>query len=149
MMNGNPLPRAESVNANRLACFNRQVLGCQDQAFTFACDLLGEAEAAQVVVERAFIRVYQSGWDERQPCFAAALRQIWHLSAQSAPGPVLALSPLARLPLRERAALSLTERLRFGHAEAAAILHLPERQFCALLAHARWMAAGQCSRLGD
>lgn len=118
--------------------FNRQVLLCQDDAFDFACALLGDESAAADLACRAFRSVYTGGWKSGRPVRLGVLRYILAEVIQSPLPPAAGKEEfLSDLPLPERVVLWLVDRLGLDLGETSALLHISRGRTVSLLARAR------------
>lgn len=121
---------------NSLDEFNQQVLLCQDDAFDFACALLGDESAAEDLTCRAFRSVYTCGWKPGRPIRLSVLRCILAEVIQSPPTPGNE-GFLSDLPLPERVVIWLVDRLGLDPGEAADLLHISPFRTVQLLSNAR------------
>jgi hypothetical protein len=117
--------------------FNRQVLACQNQAFTLACSLLGNEPAADAVVSDAVRALYA-----QFPVKTSILPQLLHevlRRCERGARPKGAGVPvhLRRLPARECRALLLVDVLGLCYDEAAEVLGCSRQQLAA------WLASGR------
>ncbi|MGC9522046.1 MAG: hypothetical protein ACP5HG_09215 [Anaerolineae bacterium] len=122
-----------------LADHNRQVLACQEEAFTLAAYLLADDEAADAAVQQACLRAYQR--HRRRPDTSVRLlifREVISLCArpigQGVGGP---LGALLDLTSRERQSLLLVDLLGLSYADATEVLRCTQRQLTRWLASAR------------
>ncbi len=126
-----------------LKWFNQRVIECQDEAYTLACDLLGEAAAA-ARVQAAFIEVYhragRSPLDGRR-FRLLALQCLCELCSDGKSSP--AAGPLAAMPVLERQALLLVDMLGLSYAEAGEVLRRPASQVSRLVAQGRRLYTAQ------
>jgi DNA-directed RNA polymerase specialized sigma24 family protein len=138
-----------------LAQYNREVLACQDEAYTLAWYYLADEAAAEAVVQEAVAMAFATPFHRQQPSihqscrlaiFYAVLRQC-HLRWRSAM-PITGAAAgqaiptlLHRMPELEMQVLLLIEILGLGSAETAQLLDRPVKEILTLLARARHSAA--------
>ncbi len=134
--------------ARNLASFNRQVLQLQDEAFTLACDLVGDEARAAGIAQGAFASLYHGGWDGKSSIRLAIFTRIIRegecmrgtiKNGEAAPQRTrdAGATLLAGLPACERAAILLVDRLGLTYAEAAQVLGCPPGRLIGRLASAR------------
>jgi len=128
-------------SSTQLDDFNRQVLLCQDDAFTLACDLLGDEQEAAEVARQAFEHVFRHksrGISIR----LAAMRRIVEDCLRIAPSSRKANDLLVSLlPEPELLTLYLADHLLLSHAETAIVLRCSQDRIARCLALARWKIA--------
>ena len=138
----NLLARPVSRASDReLQVYNRLVLQHQDEAFSLACDLLGEESTAADLVQQVFLRGFARRDDERLPFRLRVIRWVVCACLQSGrplPGPARLDPRLERLSNEEGVALVLVERLGLSYAEAAEVMGKPAAEFRSILATARF-----------
>lgn len=121
-----------------LEAYNRQVLACQHEAFTLAAHLLGNDQAADTVVERAFRRVYRhTRRSTNSTIRLPVLREIIQLCSRSPTGRRKDLGPWRHLSQREREALLLVDLLGLSYPQAADVLNCSKEHLARWLAQAR------------
>jgi DNA-directed RNA polymerase specialized sigma24 family protein len=140
--------------AQEWSAFNRQVLDCQDEAFTLAWYLLGDEALAAQALQAAVMRVYQ-----RSAAGKSLRWQVLRAVAECAADPRCRLlrgfsTPaeeagsgareglwlanwLQDLPESERLAAALVDVLGLSIADAAAVLDQPQRVVVQRLTRAR------------
>ncbi len=135
-----------------LAIFNRQVLQCQDDAYTLAWYLLGDVALAETAVQAAVESAFQHGAaihhgdalnkSCRLVIFRVVVEQCQRQLNRPLPligetGEQGILEMLRRLPEQERQALILVDILSMGYAEGAEVLRMPVEDFRQRLAWGR------------
>jgi len=131
-----------------LSEFNRQVLLFQDEAFTLACHLTGDENAAADITQRAFLCVYQHQTSSNDASIRLPLlRCIIHKSSHY-PVPLNSKSVtlLEGLPEPECLVPFLVDCLGLTYADASHVLHCSSRNLAVRLAQARRKFAG-CDRI--
>lgn len=139
--------------AQERSAFNRQVLDCQDEAFTLAWYLLGDEALAAEALQAAVMRVYQRSaagkslrWQVlRAVADCAAEPRCRLLRGFSTPAPdpsggregLWLANWLQDLPESERLAAALVDVLGLSIADAAAVLDQPQRVVVQRLTRAR------------
>ena len=124
-----------------LQAYNYLVLQNQDEAFSLAYDLLGDENAAEAVVQQAFLRGFARQADARLPFRLRVLG--WVVSAclersQILPGPAQLEPRLAFLSNEENVAIVLVDRLGLNYSQAAGVAQKSEAEFRKQLAAARF-----------
>ncbi len=123
--------------------FNRQVLCCQDKAFTLACELLGDDEQAEKAVCQAVVQIYRNGECSPGSFLLTLLAQVIRFCRTNLRSLSLSGYPPGFLPTfqtldgEERAAVLLVDRLELAYPEAAEVLHCSEAALASLLVRAR------------
>jgi DNA-directed RNA polymerase specialized sigma24 family protein len=124
-----------------LDSYNQQVLACQDEAFTLAAYLLGDDVAADDVLARAFLHVYQ---DPRRASQASirlpVLREVIRLCSRTRLSSAGGL--LSKLTRRERQALLVVDLLGLTYDQATNVLACSRDHLVRHLAKAREKVAG-------
>ncbi len=129
-----------------LAIFNRQVLQCQDDAYTLAWYLLGDEALAEAAVQAAIESVYRHGSVGGKSyrlmiLQAVAIQSHQHLRRElpitGKTGEQSIPDTLRRLPEQERQALILVDILLLNYEESAEVMRLPLKEFGQRLAWAR------------
>ncbi len=135
-----------SRSTTPLALFNRQVLQCQDDAYTLAWYLLGDEALAEAAVQEAVDRAYHHGAARSKSCRLVILRAVveqCHRRLNRPPSPNGKTGEqsipemLCKLPEQERQALILVDILGLTYAESAEVLRMPVEDFHPRLALAR------------
>jgi hypothetical protein len=117
--------------------FNRQVLACQNQAFTLAWYLLGSEPAADTVVSDA-VRALYARFPVPTAILPQLLREVLRRCARGARRKDVGVPlHLRGLPAREYQALLLVDVLGLCYDEAAEVLR------CSRNALTGWLAAGR------
>jgi DNA-directed RNA polymerase specialized sigma24 family protein len=129
-------------SSSTLAEFNRQVLLFQDEAFTLACDLLGDEDTASRVTQEAFEQVYSHEWMGNGSIRLPLLHRIILVYSESQ----IILKErkntlLSKLPEPERFVLLLVDHLCLTYEETSRVLHCSPDTVASRLAHARWKIA--------
>ncbi len=148
---------ASSRSTTQLAIFNRQVLQCQDDAYTLAWYLSGDETLAETVVQSAIENLYRrasAGKKSYRLMILQAvvtqshqnLRRLLPMTGKTSEQSILEM--LCRLPEEERQALILVDILGLSYAESAEVLRMPVQDVSQRLAWARRkLAACQAQRL--
>jgi DNA-directed RNA polymerase specialized sigma24 family protein len=135
-----------SRSTTPLAIFNRQVLQCQDDAYTLALYLLGDEAMAEAAVQAAVESVFRHGCAGDKPFRLSILQAVANESHQHLQralpiirntGEQSILEMLRRLPEQERQALILVDVLRLNYEESAEVMRVPSKNFGLRLAWAR------------
>lgn len=111
-------------SSSTLAEFNRQVLLFQDEAFTLACDLLGDEDTASRVTQEAFEQVYSHDWKSNGSIRLPVLHRIIQGSSKSRA--ILKERKnilLGKLAESERYVLLLVDHLSLTYEETSRVLH--------------------------
>ncbi len=128
--------------ARNLASYNRQVLLFQDEAFTLACDLVGDEARAAEITQGGFTGVYREGWDGKSSIRLAVLARIVRECKSAQAGSKTSPSALlAGLPGCERLAVLLVDRFGLSYVEAAQVLRCSAGKLVGWLATARLKAS--------
>jgi DNA-directed RNA polymerase specialized sigma24 family protein len=129
----------------RLSAFNRQVLQMQEEAYTLAYYLLGNAECATQTVEEAFLQAF--GQSREVPGRISLLHLV--LSAckadRSVNQPARLIDPILSVPLEERQAILLVDVLGLSYNEAAQVIGTNTSQVSRLLSQGRLIAGRSLS----
>lgn len=133
---------------DHLSQFNRQVLQCQDDAYTLAWYLLGNEAQAEAVTQAAVESTYPCFASNRTDCRLLILKQVakqWLVRRPDACSSAEAsiYHELGFLPIHEREVLLLIDVLGLSYPEAACVLERPMKEIMRLLAHARWKLTDQ------
>jgi hypothetical protein len=125
-----------------LSLFNRQVLECQDEAYTFAWYFSGNESEAESITRTAVKDSFFIFSRHGQTCRLVILKMVARLCRKETRGKdILQASPGPRglkfLPEEERQALILVDILRLSYADTAAVLGQPVKNVSRLLAQAR------------
>ncbi len=132
-----------------LRVYNSLVLGCQDEAYSLAVDLLGNESTAAALVQEVFLSGFARRKDPRLPFRLRALQWVVRTCLERSrklPGPARLEPRLGRLSNDEQVAVVLIERLGLSYTEAAAVLGLKNEEFRGLLARARQKMCGGSER---
>lgn len=136
------------ISPSTLSEFNRQVLLLQDEAFTLACHLLGDENAAAEITGRAILSIYQHETRGHNASIRLPLlRCIIQLASRwpTTPGNQ-PLPPLTGLRELDCLVLFLVDCLGLTYADASAVLHCSSRKLAVRLAQARRKFAA-CDRI--
>jgi DNA-directed RNA polymerase specialized sigma24 family protein len=125
-----------------ISLFNQQILLCQDEAYTLAWYLLGDAVEAEKTTQAAVEAAFRRFTPHRENCRRLILQQVLRQCQRKTP--VKETLPIPGIPQGcvsltdlERLALVLIEILHLNYPEAALISGCSPQKISRLLAQAR------------
>ncbi len=138
----------QSIRRSRgsdLPAYNQLVVQHQDEAFTLACDLLGDESRAAAAVEAAFRDAYRDGWRIRPDFRLGILKKVVAACLKQAkilPGPAPMAHLLTGLTNTEKAVLVLVDCLELSYTDAAYVMDNSTAAVRQSLARARFSLSG-------
>lgn len=128
-----------------LSLFNQQVLQIQDDAYTLAWYMLGDAVEAETVMQEAVQAAFSSFSSKRTDCRLLILKQIVEQCRTRKPAASSSVEPgifcnLCSLSEQERVILVLIDVLGLDYQDASFITGIALGKIGSLLARARWKA---------
>lgn len=126
-----------------ISLFNQQILLCQDEAYTLAWYLLGDAVEAEKTTQTAVEGAFRVFTPHRENCRRLILQQVLRQCHRKTP--VKETLPIPGISQEcvsftdlERQALVLIDILHLSYLDAALVLGQPVQEISRLLAQARW-----------
>jgi len=126
---------------NDLLAYNQLVVQHQDEAYTLACDLLGNESGAAAVVEEAFQDSFRDGRTPQAQFRLEILKKVLAFCLKRAkilPGPGAMAHLLTGLSNTEKAILILVDCLEMSYADAGYVTGKPAAGVRQTLAKARY-----------
>lgn len=144
-MNTNAQVRNVINVMDSLSLFNQQVLQIQDDAYTLAWYMLGDAVEAETVMQEAVQAAFSSFSSKRTDCRLLILKQIVEQCRTRKPAASSSVElgifqGLCSLEDQDREILLLIDVLGLRYSEVACIVNQPLKEIKRLLARARWKA---------
>jgi hypothetical protein len=131
-----------------LSLFNQQIILYQDDAYTLAWYLLGDAPQAEAILLAAVQAAFAYFSPNRMDCRLLIFKQVVGQYQRREPAPRASVEPgilrdLQFLHQHKRVVVVLVDILGLPYSEAAYLTNRPREQIGCLLAQARWQMTEQ------
>jgi DNA-directed RNA polymerase specialized sigma24 family protein len=142
LLSGGQSQSSRTGSEGDLTAYNTLILQLQDQAFTLACDLLGDEDVAVEVLQKVFLNSFKKRSENRPGFTQEILRRVLQACLKqksSLVGPAIPEFSHAGLSNEEVIALVLVDRLELSYPEAAEVTGCNPLNIRKRLAEARYL----------